>query len=269
MQRATPVQMRKSLEIVEAFKKAGLWFVPMPVFDEDDFNSHAAKITEKLEEMERRANLAESIKQIAPSNVCYRQRHVWGGDMNGTMIIGVGGAGCAIAEQLGRTLGHDVLAVNGAGNGLEEKATRHRLCLDMNSRGGRLPTVETSEAAAGEAADEFRKIIAGKQRVIIVAGLGGATGSGAAPKLAGIARALDTHVTAVATFPFSFEKQRRPVAEAALLKLKEHADVVILHDHSTSSSTKNPMPESLNEYFDRIANELGAKLVTSSVGGAA
>ena len=67
MQRATPVQMRKSLEIVEAFKKAGLWFVPMPVFDEDDFNSHAAKITEKLEEMERRANLAESIKQIAPS----------------------------------------------------------------------------------------------------------------------------------------------------------------------------------------------------------
>ena len=68
MQRATPVQMRKSLEIVEAFKKAGLWFVPMPVFDEDDFNSHAAKITEKLEEMERRANLAESIKQIAPSN---------------------------------------------------------------------------------------------------------------------------------------------------------------------------------------------------------
>ena len=68
MQRATPLQMRKSLEIVEAFKKTGLWFVPMPVFDEDDFNSHVAKITEKLEEMERRANLAESMKPIALSN---------------------------------------------------------------------------------------------------------------------------------------------------------------------------------------------------------
>lgn len=82
--------------------------------------------------------------------------------MNGTVIIGVGGAGCAIAEQLGHSLGHDVLAVNSAGNGLEEKSARHRLCLDINSRGGRLPTVVTAEAAAGEAADEFRKIISRK-----------------------------------------------------------------------------------------------------------
>lgn len=56
MQRATPVQMRKSLEAVEAFKKAGLWFVPMPVFDEDDFNSRVAEMAAKLEELERLAD---------------------------------------------------------------------------------------------------------------------------------------------------------------------------------------------------------------------
>ncbi|WP_165794796.1 hypothetical protein [Marinobacter fuscus] len=180
--------------------------------------------------------------------------------MNGTVIIGVGGAGCAIAEQLGHSLGHDVLAVNSAGNGLEEKSARHRLCLDINSRGGRLPTVVTAEAAAGEAADEFRKILAGNRRVILAVGLGGATGSGAAPKLAGIAQTVGAHVTAVATLPFSFEERRRAVAEAALLKLEEHADVLILHDHSTVSHSKSAVQESLNEYFDRLASELSAQL---------
>jgi|SRR5690625_3043350 len=182
--------------------------------------------------------------------------------MSGTMIIGVGGAGCTIAEQLGHSLGHDVLVVNGAGNGLEEKATRHRLCLDIDSRGGRLPTVIAAEAAAGKAAAKFRKILAGNQRAILVVGLGGATGSGAAPALARIAQTVGAHVTAVAALPFPFEEQRQPVAEAALLKLKEHADVVILHDHSAASKLKSPLQESLSDYFYRIADELSNRLVT-------
>ena len=48
MNKATPVQMRKSLEVVEAFKKAGLWFVPMPVIDETDFNNRAAEMAAKI-----------------------------------------------------------------------------------------------------------------------------------------------------------------------------------------------------------------------------
>lgn len=180
--------------------------------------------------------------------------------MNGNMIIGVGGAGCTIAEQFGHSLGYDVLVVNGAGDGLEGKATQHRLCLDIDSRGGRLPTVTTGEAAAVEATDAFVKLLVENQRIILVVGLGGAIGSGAAPVLARIAQTVGAHVTAVATLPFSFEEQRRVVAEAALLKLKEHADVLILHDHSAINRSKSAVQESLNEYFGRVTSELGAKL---------
>jgi hypothetical protein len=68
MNRATPVQMRKSLEVVETFKKAGLWFVPMPVFDEDDFRNRVSEMEAKLKEVERRANLVEAMKPLVPSN---------------------------------------------------------------------------------------------------------------------------------------------------------------------------------------------------------
>ncbi len=59
MKRATPVQMRKSLEVVETFKKAGLWFVPMPVTDENEFNTRVAEMTRKLEEIELAATEEE------------------------------------------------------------------------------------------------------------------------------------------------------------------------------------------------------------------
>ena len=68
MQRATPVQMRKSLEVVETFKKAGLWFVPMPVADETDFNNRIAEMLEALADMERMTSMIETMKAKRPSN---------------------------------------------------------------------------------------------------------------------------------------------------------------------------------------------------------
>ncbi|MBS7350290.1 MAG: hypothetical protein KIG95_09090 [Comamonas sp.] len=183
--------------------------------------------------------------------------------MKKTIIVGVGGAGCAIAEKLGQSAGYDVLLVNSSENRLEEKAAQHRLYLNIGSQSGRLPTVMTAEAAVEKGAAEFRKIIAGNQRVILVVGLGGVTGSGATPALAEIARSSGMHITAVATRPFSFEKKSLAIADTVLPKLKEHVDVLILHDHSTASHCKSPLQESLDEYFDRVAKELGSRLEQS------
>ncbi|WP_169719887.1 hypothetical protein [Marinobacterium litorale] len=191
--------------------------------------------------------------------------------MTRTVIVGVGGAGCTIAEQLGPSLGHDVLLVNGAENGLErleEKAGQHRLYLETSAENGRLTTVAGAESAAVELADQLRKILAGNRNVILVVGLGGITGSGAAPELAGVAKAAGMHVTAVATLPFSFEDKRRTVAEGALFKLKKHSDEVVLVDHSTNSRAKNVAQESLNEYFDRVTREIKEKLLKANTGGA-
>jgi len=54
--------MRKSLEVIETFKKAGIWFVPMPVIDEADFNNRVVEMAAKLEEAERMATIAEMMK---------------------------------------------------------------------------------------------------------------------------------------------------------------------------------------------------------------
>lgn len=51
--RASPVQMRKSLEVVDALKRAGVWFVPIPVLDDAEFNERISEMANKLEEIEQ------------------------------------------------------------------------------------------------------------------------------------------------------------------------------------------------------------------------
>jgi hypothetical protein len=53
---ATPVQMRKILEIVDELKKAGILFVPIPVIDEDEFKTMMIFLEDKLTELENIAN---------------------------------------------------------------------------------------------------------------------------------------------------------------------------------------------------------------------
>lgn len=54
MERASPVEMRRSLEIVEVFKKVGLRFVPMPVTSDAEFQVTSAEMQRRLDEIERR-----------------------------------------------------------------------------------------------------------------------------------------------------------------------------------------------------------------------
>ena len=56
MQKATPIQMRESLQIVDELKRAGIRFVPMPVVDDADFMDRMIEVTYKLDEIEKIAN---------------------------------------------------------------------------------------------------------------------------------------------------------------------------------------------------------------------
>lgn len=180
--------------------------------------------------------------------------------MEQTILVGVGGAGCSIADKIGSSLGCDVLVVNLASE-LKNGVARDRK-LPLETHGGRLPTISMVEVAVGEVSGKFQAILSGKRKVVIAVGLGGHTGSWAAPALARIARSLGLHVTAVSTLPFSFEVERRVVSEAALQKLHDEVDALVLHDHAVESPTGRALRESLDAYFDRIAKELSAKLVT-------
>ena len=82
--------------------------------------------------------------------------------------------------------------------------------------------------AAEENRDEIQEILKGADMVFVTCGLGGGTGSGAAPIVAETAKELGILTVAVVTKPFSFEgSQRKAIAEEALANLKERVDSLI------------------------------------------
>ena len=88
---------------------------------------------------------------------------------------------------------------------------------------------EVGRRAAEESREEIASALKGADLVFITAGMGGGTGTGAAPVIAEIARDLGTLTIAVVTKPFSFEgKQRMKNAEAGIAELKQHVDTLVV-----------------------------------------
>ena len=102
---------------------------------------------------------------------------------------------------------------------------------------------EVGRRAAEESREEIASALKGADLVFITAGMGGGTGTGAAPIVAEIARDLGTLTIAVVTKPFNFEgKQRMKNAEAGIAELKQHVDtlVVIPNDRLLQVVNKGP-----------------------------
>ena len=92
---------------------------------------------------------------------------------------------------------------------------------------GAIPKV--GRRAAEESREEIASALKGADLVFITAGMGGGTGTGAAPVVAEIARDLGTLTIAVVTKPFNFEgKQRMKNAEAGIAELKQHVDTLVV-----------------------------------------
>ncbi len=90
-------------------------------------------------------------------------------------------------------------------------------------------TPEVGQAAAEESAEELYEVLKGADMVFVTAGLGGGTGTGAAPVVAQIAKEIGALTIGVVTRPFAFEGAHRArSAETGAQKLKEHADTLIV-----------------------------------------
>ena len=101
--------------------------------------------------------------------------------------------------------------------------------------------------AAQEAADEIRQALTQARLIFICAGLGGGTGSGAAPVIAQIAREMGALVIAFATVPFTFEGKRRAAqARDALARLHESTDAVVCPAGIVTLITTVPVPTARN-----------------------
>ena len=148
-------------------------------------------------------------------------------------VVGVGGGGCnAVNRMIDEGLqGIEFITVNTDAQALllSQAATRVRIG-DKVTRGlGAGGNPEVGRRAAEESGDELYEVLKGSDMVFITAGLGGGTGTGAAPIIAQIAREVGALTIGVVTRPFGFEGSRRSKsAEDGINKLKEQADTLIV-----------------------------------------
>jgi cell division protein FtsZ len=160
-------------------------------------------------------------------------------------IVSVGGAGLnaldrIVLDGLERA---DVVAINTDVQSLTSSVATRKVQLGRSvSRGlGAGGDPEVGYHAALESADEIREALADSRVIFICAGLGGGTGSGAAPYVAQAAREAGALVIAFATLPFAFEGKRRNVqAREALARLSEFAHAVVCFDNDRMGDLTPP-----------------------------
>ncbi len=151
---------------------------------------------------------------------------------NGTVIkvVGVGGAGGNVVNHMiqSNVQGVEFIAMNTDAQALERCQAKLQVQLGTTGLGaGAKP--ESGLAAAMEAREQIEEALQGAHMVFITAGMGGGTGTGAAPLVAEVAKQMGVLTVAVVTKPFSFEGNRRmQAAEGGIAALSEHVDSVIV-----------------------------------------
>jgi cell division protein FtsZ len=149
-------------------------------------------------------------------------------------VIGVGGGGSNAVNHMYRLgiKGVDFIICNTDKQALEKSPVPNKIQLgNVLTKGlgaGSIPDVGRN--AALESIDEIKSYLTGNtQMVFITAGLGGGTGTGAAPVIASIARELGILTVGIVTIPFTFEgKKRRQQAEAGLEEMKKYVDTLLV-----------------------------------------
>jgi cell division protein FtsZ len=148
-------------------------------------------------------------------------------------VIGVGGAGGnAIANMIRADIeGVDFIVANTDAQALNNAIAEHRIQLgpDITQGLGAGSRPEVGRAAAEETVADIERALEGVNMVFIAAGMGGGTGTGAAPVIAEIARRKNILTVGVVTKPFLFEGTRRMrSAESGIDELQKHVDTLIV-----------------------------------------
>jgi cell division protein FtsZ len=170
-------------------------------------------------------------------------------------VLGVGGGGCnavntMIASQLDRV---DFIAANTDIQALaaSKAPTKIQIGTTLTKGLGAGANPEIGREAALESKDQIAAALEGADMVFVTAGMGGGTGTGAAPIIADVAKSLGALTVGVVTKPFMFEgNKRRKQAEQGLVELKAAVDTLItIPNQRLLTLSEAPMP--LLETFKR------------------
>ena len=181
------------------------------------------------------------------------------------VVIGVGGAG---NNAVNRMIDEEINSVefwvaNTDKQALSTSKALNRIVLGPEITGGLGAggNPEIGEQAAEASADDIREIVKGANMVFIAAGMGGGTGTGAAPVFARIAKDAGALVVAIVTRPFTFEGKNRVVHSIdGLNKLKEVVDSIIVVSNDKLLMTSGNAP--LSQAFYHSDNVLAQSVKT-------
>jgi cell division protein FtsZ len=160
-------------------------------------------------------------------------------------VVGVGGAGSNILDRvmLDGIDAAELIAINTDVQSLTASVAAHKVQIGRNlTRGlGSGGDPELGYAAAEEATEEIRSVLQGATVLFVCAGLGGGTGSGAAPYLAQLAKDENALVLGFVAVPFSFEGRRRCAqADESLARLRAVCDAVVCFENDRMAEITLP-----------------------------
>jgi cell division protein FtsZ len=148
-------------------------------------------------------------------------------------VVGVGGGGCNAVNRMieAKIGGVEFVGVNTDEQALSYSSAETQMKIgDRVTKGlGAGSDPDKGKAAAEESREEIKDLLKDSEMVFITAGMGGGTGTGAAPVIAGIAKDAGALTVAVVTRPFSFEgSKRREQAERGIQALAQEVDTLIV-----------------------------------------
>lgn len=148
-------------------------------------------------------------------------------------VLGIGGGGSNAVNRMieAGIQGVEFVAINTDAQALMLSQAPHRLRIgDKLTKGlGSGGNPEIGQKAAEESEEEIKALIKGADMVFVTAGIGGGTGTGAAPVIARVSREMGSLTIGVVTRPFSFEGTRRNrAADDGITRLKDHVDTMIV-----------------------------------------
>jgi len=180
------------------------------------------------------------------------------------LIIGVGGMGCNVVTKISEVnvRGAETIAMNtDAAHLVMCKADRKILLGKEVTRGlGAGGNPEIGRKAAEETRNELKEILEGANLVFLITGLGGGTGTGAAPVIAKIAKEQGALVISSVTLPFKIEGARISKAEDGLYQLRQCCDTVIVIENQKLLEYGGDLP--LKKAF-----ELGDEVISQMIKG--
>ncbi|HEX3096755.1 MAG TPA: cell division protein FtsZ [Usitatibacter sp.] len=147
-------------------------------------------------------------------------------------VVGVGGCGGNAVDHMinNGVQGVEFISMNTDAQALKRNLAKTTLQLGTGTTKGlgAGANPEIGRLAAEEDRERITELVTGADMLFITAGMGGGTGTGAAPVVAEIAREMGILTVAVVTKPFSFEGKRQKVAAIGIDQLKQHVDSLII-----------------------------------------